>query len=62
MGQHKFNPNCHLAKEGKFPPKKPKLSKKDMERALLAYLRSNPQDIIIKEEGDSDEDRDVERL
>ena len=34
MGQHKHNPNVILAKEGKLPPKKPKLSKRQTEMLL----------------------------
>ena len=29
MGQHKYNPNCQLAKEGKLPPKPKKMSKRE---------------------------------
>lgn len=36
MGQHKYNPNCHLAKEGKLPPKPKKMSKRESERLLYA--------------------------
>lgn len=34
MGQHKYNPNCQLAKEGKLPPKPKKMSKRERERLL----------------------------
>ena len=27
MGQHKYNPNCQLAREGKLPPKPKKMGK-----------------------------------
>ncbi len=30
MGQHKFNPNCEKAKNGKLTPKKQKGSKADL--------------------------------
>ena len=50
MGQHKFNPNCQLAKEGKLPPKKPKISKRRMEQLVLDYIRSHPDEIVINEE------------
>lgn len=43
MGQHKYNPNVQLVKEGKLPPKAPKISKRERERfireEMLRYLR-----------------------
>ena len=43
MGQHKYNPTAQLAKEGKIPPKKPKIGKREKERfikeAVFDYLR-----------------------
>lgn len=36
MGQHKYNPNCQLALEGKLPPKPKKMSKREVERRLYA--------------------------
>lgn len=36
MGQHKYNPNCQLAREGKLPPKPKKMSKREEERLLYA--------------------------
>lgn len=36
MGQHKHNPNCQLAREGKLPPKPKKMSKRESERLLYA--------------------------
>lgn len=36
MGQHKYNPNCQLAREGKLPPKPKKLSKREQDRLLYA--------------------------
>ena len=39
MGQHKYNPNCHLARDGKLPPKQKKLSKREQERLLYAMIR-----------------------
>ena len=36
MGQHKYNPNCQLAREGKLPPKTKKMSKRESERLLYA--------------------------
>lgn len=49
MGQHKNNPNCALAKEGKLPLKPYQLSKREIERRMqrkveraigLDYFRS----------------------
>jgi len=40
MGQHKSNPNCQLAKDGKLPPKKEKLTKREMERRMQAAVHS----------------------
>ena len=36
MGQHKYNPNCQLALEGKLPPKPKRMSKRERERLLYA--------------------------
>lgn len=36
MGQHKYNPNCQLAKEGKLPPKPKKIGKREAERLMYA--------------------------
>ena len=44
MGQHKHNPNCQLAKEGKLPPKPKKMSKRESERLLYAKC----QEILYK--------------
>lgn len=38
MGQHKYNPNCQLAREGKLPPKPKKLSKRQRDRLLMAMI------------------------
>lgn len=38
MGQHKYNPNCQLAKEGKLPPKPKKMSKREWERLMREYI------------------------
>lgn len=40
MGQHKHNPNCQLAKEGKLPPKPKKMSKRQQERELYAMCQA----------------------
>jgi hypothetical protein len=39
MGQHKFNPNCQLAREGKLPPKPKKMPKREQERWLYSMIR-----------------------
>lgn len=39
MGQHKYNPNCQLAKEGKLPPKPKKMSKRQRDLLLMAMIR-----------------------
>lgn len=44
MGQHKYNPNCQLVREGKLPPKPKKLSKRESERLLYAKC----QEIIYR--------------
>lgn len=36
MGQHKHNPNCQLAKEGKLKPKPKPMGKREMDRLLYA--------------------------
>ena len=40
MGQHKHNPNCQLAREGKLPPKPKKMSKREQERELYAMCQA----------------------
>jgi hypothetical protein len=44
MGQHKYNPNCKLAREGKLPPKPKKMGKREAERLLYAKC----QEILYK--------------
>ena len=38
MGEHKHNPNCQLAKEGKLPPKPKRMSKREERRALWQMI------------------------
>ena len=38
MGQHKYNTNCQLAREGKLPPKPKKMSKRQRERLLMQMI------------------------
>jgi hypothetical protein len=40
MGQHKHNPNCQLAREGKLPPKPKKMSKREQKRELYAMCQA----------------------
>ena len=39
MGQHKYNPTAQAAKEGKLPPKPPKISKREQERQMYRIIR-----------------------
>ena len=39
MGQHKYNPNCQLAREGKLPPKPKRMGKRESERLLYAMCQ-----------------------
>lgn len=49
MGQHKYNPTVQLVKEGKLPPKEPKMGKRATERLLreemtrLLYEKLSPK-------------------
>ena len=53
MGQHKYNPTAIAAKEGKIPPKPPKLSKKQrdfmvfnaVENAMRKTIGMAPSDL-----------------
>ena len=38
MGEHKYNPNCQLAKEGKLPPKPNRMSKREERRQLMQIV------------------------
>jgi hypothetical protein len=38
VGQHKHNPTVQLAKEGKLPPKKPKMGKRECERTVMDHI------------------------
>lgn len=44
MGQHKYNPNCQLAREGKLPPKPKKMSKRESERMMYAMC----QEVLLR--------------
>jgi len=39
MGEHLFNPNSQLAKEGKLPKKKQKMSKRQRERMIMQMCK-----------------------
>lgn len=38
MGEHKHNPNCQLAKEGKLPPKPKRMSKRAQRRLAMRMV------------------------
>ena len=38
MGEHKYNLNCQLAKEGKLPPKPKGISKRAQRRQLMQMV------------------------
>lgn len=38
MGQHKYNPTAIAAKEGKLPPKSPRLTKAEKEKIVYDAL------------------------
>lgn len=38
MGEHKYNPTAIAAREGKLPPKKKKMSKRERERLVCVEL------------------------
>lgn len=38
MGEHKHNPTTIAAKNGELPPKKPKMSKRQTERLMMAKI------------------------
>ena len=42
MGQHKYNPNCQLARDGKLPPKPKKLSKRERDRLMVKMIYEKP--------------------
>ena len=43
MGEHKYNPNVQLAKEGKLPPREPRMSKAEtnawLRKKAIEYMR-----------------------
>ena len=59
MGQHKHNPNCKLAKEGKLPKKPKRKSKREVEKELYAicseYIRERLIDAYAKMDGERKE-------
>ena len=38
MGEHKYNPTAIAAREGKLPPKKQKMSKREREHLILVEM------------------------
>ena len=47
MGQHKHNPTAILAKEGKLPPKEPKMGKPERRRFLQRLMEQELMNRII---------------
>lgn len=39
MGEHKYNPTAIAAREGKLPPKKKPISKRERDRLIYVELR-----------------------
>lgn len=50
MGQHKYNPTAIAAKEGKIPPKEPKPTKTEIERAFREGLDKARRERLTKKE------------
>ena len=48
MGQHKYNPNCQLALEGKLPPKPKKMGRREAERLMYAECQRILYEPLIK--------------
>lgn len=60
MGQHKYNPTAIAAKEGRIPPKPPKLSKAEKERAIYEALARAMQERLMKKEPAPDKVQETE--
>ena len=50
MGEHKHNPNCQLAKEGKLPPKIKPMGKRETERYIQAMCLAKMAETLTKKE------------
>lgn len=48
MGQHKTNPNCQLAKEGKLPPKPKRMGKRERDRELYKMVCQTTRAAILE--------------
>lgn len=60
MGQHKYNPTAIAAKEGRIPPKPPKPSKAERDRAIYEALARAMWERLLKKEQASDKVQDAE--
>lgn len=64
MGQHKYNPNCQLAREGKLPPKPKRMGKRERERLLYAMcqeiLYRTLANAYVKMKQQEDEERRID--
>lgn len=60
MGQHKYNPTAIAAKEGRIPPKPPKPSKAERDRAIYEALARAMWERLLKKEPASDKVQDAE--
>lgn len=60
MGQHKYNPTAIAAKEGRIPPKPPKPSKAERDRAIYEALARAMRERLLKKEPASDKVQDAE--
>lgn len=60
MGQHKYNPTAIAAKEGRIPPKPPKPSKAERDRAIYEALARAMRERLLKKEQASDKVQDAE--
>lgn len=60
MGQHKYNPTAIAAKEGRIPPKPPKPSKAERDRAIYEAFARAMRERFLKKEPASDKVQDAE--
>lgn len=60
MGQHKYNPTAIAAKEGRIPPKPPKPSKAERDRAIYEALARAMRERLLKKEQASDKVQNAE--
>ena len=50
MGEHKRNPNCQLAKDGRLPPKVKTMGKRETERYIQAMCLAKMAEMLTKKE------------